>query len=220
MIEALSAFLRVLVQPAQVYPMIRERRPLLWPIVIVLVTTALAGAMLIPAIRETLARQIAERPDLPAEAAAFATTFGVWTAVVGGAVSSLIYILVTAGILALGMLFTSGSLPYRHALSLTLFAYAPLVLRSLILGGLVVAGALTDLRQAVTSAAVLLPPEQAGTVLYRVLNLIDPLEWWHVGLIAGGVQYVADANPRAAWTLAVISWLLLYGGVKLLAPAA
>jgi hypothetical protein len=104
-------------------------------------------------------------------------------------------------------------------LSLTLFAYVPLLVRGLLLGALVLSGAVTQVTAAATSAALLLSPESAGTLSYRLLSLLDPLEWWHVALLAGGVQAVAGTRPRAAWTLAVVVWVLLYASFKLLTPA-
>jgi hypothetical protein len=65
----------------------------------------------------------------------------------------------------------------------------------------------------------LLSPESAGTLSYRLLSLLDPLEWWHVALLAGGVRAVGGTRPRAAWTLAVVVWVLLYASFKLLTPA-
>lgn len=217
MLRSIGAVFRMLVQPAEVYPLIRERSPLAGPMLLVAAVGVLAAWMIVPNLQELARQQLALQPELPAEASAFAATATLWSALIGGAVGPIFYALLTAAILALGMLFTGGTLRYRQAFSLSLFAYAPLLLSTLLGSGMVMAGVVTNVTEAVTSAALVLGPEAAGTWPYRLLDLIAPFEWWHIGLLAGGVRHLADTSPRTAWALAVAVWLLLYASVTLIA---
>jgi hypothetical protein len=218
-LESFSTMFRVLTQPGEVYARVRDRSPVLWPMVLVGVAGLVSGLMLVPALENMLQEQLVVEPDLPAEAAEIGVRVGIWASVAGSAVGPLLSVVVTGGVLSFGSMLTGGSLPFRRALSLTLFAYVPLLVRGLLLGGLVLSGAVTQVTTAATSAALLLSPESAGTLSYRLLSLLDPLEWWHVALLAGGVRAVGGTRPRAAWTLAVVVWVLLYASFKLLTPA-
>lgn len=183
------------------------------------VVNLVAGALMAPAISDMVRNQVMSNADIPPEAAAVAQRVGLWTAILGQPVGTLVYALLAAAVLALGVLFAGSSLPYRTAFSLALFAWSPLLLGQLLTAGLVGAGVVADPRHAVTSAALLLPLDSAGTVVYRILNLVDPLEWWTVALLAGGVRRLGDTTARTAWLVATAAWLLLFAGLKLLAPA-
>ena len=219
MVAAVTGFVRILTSPEAVYDLVQERRPLLWPVVVISVAGIAAGVLMAPAMNDLIREQVLANPDMPPDAAALAQRVGLWTAIVGQPVGALIYALLAAAVLALGVLFTGSSLPYRTALSLVLFAWSPLLLRQLLVAALVGAGVVADLRHAVTSAALLLPPASAGTVAYRILNLVDPLEWWTVALLAGGVRRLGDTTSRTAWLVALVVWILLFAGFKLLARA-
>lgn len=217
MVQSLGAMLRVFVQPADVYSLIRERSPVLWPMLAVIAVGIVSGLVIAPNLQELARQQLASDPSLPAEAAAFTESLTLWSTIIGGGLGPVLYALFTAAIVALGMLFTGGRLSYRQALSLALFSYAPLLLSSLLSVGMLAAGLVNNITDAVTSAALILGPEAAGTWPYRILDLIAPFEWWHIGLLAGGIRYLGDTSSRTAWTIGLVVWLLMYASVKILA---
>jgi hypothetical protein len=68
-LESFSTMFRVLTQPGEVYARVRDRSPVLWPMVLVGVAGLVSGLMLVPALENMLQEQLVVEPDLPAEAA-------------------------------------------------------------------------------------------------------------------------------------------------------
>lgn len=219
MFRALSAMVRMLTQPAEVYPWIRDRSPVLWPMLIVMVIGALTGLAIVPATLELVRQGMAMQPELPEEAVAMAGKLVLMSTLLSSALVPILAALVTALILTLGMLFTGGALPYRQALSLTLCASGPLLLDSILKAGMITAGIVDGISGAITSAALILGPEAAGTWPYRLLDLVAPLEWWYIALLAGGVRSLGDTSSRTGWVIALVVWLLLFASLKLLVRA-
>jgi len=218
-LQSQGAVLRMPVLPGEVYPLIRERSPVLWPMVLVAAVGVVTGLVMLPALQEIAMRQVALDPNLPEEAAAMVGPITTISALIGGALGQIFRALIAAALMAVAVLFTGGRLPYRLALSLSLTAYGPVLLASLLVAVMTAAGVVEFPTGTETSAAMFLGREAAGTLLYRLLALIDPFEWWYIALLAGGIRALADTTPRAGWVIAVLVWLVLFGGPTLLATS-
>lgn len=213
----LGALFRILVAPRSVYPLVRQRAPIVEPLVFTLALHLVAGSLMAPALSRHALRTAEERLGIPSAGWEDAMAGFVAMGLTFGLLGVLGVLAGSAALLAVAGRAVGARLEFRQALSLVAFARVPMALGYLALAGLVAGGVLED-PTVTTNAASWFPGVDAGTTAYRVLSLVDPLEWWGLALVAGGVAAVAGTTRGRAWALTLLVWLLVDAGPTLLLP--
>ncbi|HHY37852.1 MAG TPA: hypothetical protein GX507_02880 [Clostridia bacterium] len=166
--------------------------------------------------------QISASSDLPPEAAGAALRFAKVSAVVGSAAGVLGFFLVGLVLGFIG-LFLGSPASLRQLFSLAGYSMTfPLLLQSAIRAVMVrVFPSLTP-QTVLTSAALLLPPESAGTFTYGLLSGLDLFGVWVLAVMVVGYSRLTGFSTKKAATVLITLWVaFLLGGAALstLAPA-
>ncbi|MBT9259037.1 MAG: YIP1 family protein [Clostridiales bacterium] len=203
----------MLVHPVEAYRIIEEKRPLFWPLVIIVLPGLAVLAVLLPQMQADLLQTVAPevQGEMGQEGTSYLGTVGIISGVIGLFVSVLVVTLLEAGVTALFLALGASAIPFRTLFSLSILSSAPSILQSLLQLLLLSLGLVTwkTLQISTNLAGLLdLDPAAASPWLYTLLVSLDPFTLWGLALFAGGLGFIGKVSPRARWTIAGLLWII------------
>lgn len=214
--SAWGRLIAVLTSPTRTFQSISARPTWVPPLVVLMVLTVAASAIVVQridfdeAIREAIARQGQEMSDEQIERfAGMQSKFGLGCSVIIPPVAYL----VTAAVLMAAFNLAGGTIKFKTSWVVTLHAMMPWAVATLLLVPVVLAQAEVDadLAQAnallASSAAAFAPPD-TGPVLLMLLSQLDLFSLWTGILLAIGYSIAAGVTRGKAAVTVVVLWLV------------
>ncbi len=130
------------------------------------------------------------------------------SAVAGAALSPVIFCLVAAGLLKLCNMFTGESTPYRQFFAVSVYAYLPMVIASVLGSILVFLTPAANLAEVSTSLYLLFPPGTTGFAA-GLARQIDPFYLWTVLLISMGGAAISRGKVKTYAMFMFGLWAIL-----------
>ena len=196
-------------------------RPGVAAMVLLLLSVSFVLALaILPQIKEFTLWTIQNDPNvanMPPEAMSVASTVAVVGTLLSSVLVPLIMWLIMAGLLTLFNAFTGDKAPFKTLFAITVYAYLPVMLGSIIKTVLIVTSPAQNLPMISTSLALLLPGDQMDR-LYMILMQVDPFFIWGVVLLAVGSSVAMKVAPVKTGAYLGALWLVYVLGVGLLTP--
>jgi hypothetical protein len=123
-----------------------------------------------------------------------------------------VWYVIVAGILLLGVRLFGGEGDFKQAFSVTLYAWIPYVILSIITAIVVVAKGSFDPMAAATivkSNPAFLVPMKEQFVLYSLLSMLDVFTFWVLGLLIVGFASVSKLSKGKTAAIVIPMWLVL-----------
>lgn len=206
----------VLFEPGKSFAYLREHPHIIAPYLTMSVASAVTGWLVAGRFAAAMLAAMPAGGQMPPGMAGGMATAVKAMSVLGAAVSPWIMGVVVAGVLALVGVFAGGEAGFKQIMSVAGYAYLPTsVIGGLVKGVLVAVSPAANPMQLMaraagaTSAAVFLPPEQFGTLTYKLASLLDPFALWSLALLVVGYAAVSRFKTSKAAALIVPIWLLL-----------
>lgn len=198
---------KVLTEPSAAFESLKAKPAAFQPYLILLLVAAVSGVLAYFKTIDLSMRQAAASGVSP-EVLGTMKTVGMVLAPVGAAVTTLVVSLVSAAVLLFLGTLLDGRASFKQMFSMVGYASIP----SGVIGGLVktamIATTPASAIQGVnTSAALLLPRSEFGTVLYQVLSLLDPFAIWTLVLTIIGYAVMAEFSNQKAAAVVIPLWL-------------
>ncbi|KJS17605.1 MAG: hypothetical protein VR69_04620 [Peptococcaceae bacterium BRH_c4b] len=174
----------------------------------------------IPKIKELTLWTLQNAPDaskIPAEAISIATTTAVVMALVGSVLGPLIMWLIMAGLLKLFNAFTGEKAPFKTLFAVTVYAYLPLMLASVIKTVLIMSSPAQNMYKVSTGLALLLPGDKIDR-FYMIMSQVDPFSLWGLVLLAVGSSVAMKVPAVKTGTYLGVLWVIFVLLAGLLTP--
>jgi len=206
----------VLTSPTATFERLRANRVFWVPMIVLIVLSAFAVWLQLPALVAELEKGIAET-NVPAEALQGVQIFAQVTGVVSAAFMVPVGAFITGLLLLLVNLIVRGEAQYMQLATVGLYAYVPAVISQLIIGILVrVTGATSVYDVALNLSAF--KTEKTG-FLFHFLTLVDPFAIWSLVLTIIGTAVMAQRPRKKVATWIVLGYVLMCLVVLLIAAA-
>lgn len=206
----------VLTSPRQTFADIVAHPRFTAGLVILCAMNLLVAFLILPKIRaftiwtiEQQAPQMAPGAAMAKEMAATGAAFGVVIASVFG---PLFFFLLMAALLFFFGYLVKNRAPFRALFAVSVFAYVPTTIASVIAGALIASRPAENLKDVTTSLAMFLPAGSEG-LLPRILSLIDPLGLWSLALVALGGAIACKTGFGKAAAYIFILWAIYVAAV-------
>ncbi|MEW6080900.1 MAG: YIP1 family protein [Bacillota bacterium] len=215
---ALKAVPGVMLDPRGTFGCLKETPFVLVPLLTLALVNCVYAIVTLPKIRELAMHQIELAGDaVPAEQVEIALKAITWGAPAGAIFTAVAIPLAIALALLLIGQFVEGDAPFRGLVSLVAYAQMPSLLKGLAVTVIGLATPAQEMQNITTSLALILPREQAGSTLYRLLSFVDPFVWWGLYvMIVGYAAFNSFTMKKSAKVIialylvyAVISFLLM-----------
>jgi hypothetical protein len=208
----------VLFSPVETFAEIARRPDVIAPLLLIVIVGYICTALMVPkldvnAITSAQAEQMRQKPNVTEEqvaqmeriTAASVKIFSWLGPLMGVAVYAII-----AGVLLLAFRLFGGEGTYPQAFSVTLYAWMPLVLFSIIMAVVVTAQGTFDPTTAATivkSNPAFLVDMKEQPVLFSLLSNFDVFTIWTLALFSVGFAAVAKTSKAKAATIVVSLWI-------------
>jgi len=210
----LGRLVRVLFSPGDVFNEQRDRPTFWWPFAILGVISVIVQTLQKPFQQRVQEIMMAQRGITAPPGAGT----GIVSLVVGSLVGALMFLIIlalTAGILYLLMAAFGGETTFKKMMTVAIFSAPLYVLQQVLVAvilhvrGLDAVHTIWDIIPAL-GADLLLPADaQVGAFLRVFLGQIGVLQIWGVAVTAVGLTVMAKVGKGAAWTAAIISFLVV-----------
>ena len=174
----------------------------------------------IPKMKEFTLWTLQNAPDaskIPAQAMSIATTTAVVMALVGSVLGPLIMWLIMSGLLKLFNAFTGEKAPFKTLFAVTVYAYLPLMLASVIKTVLIISSPAQNMTRVSTGLALLLPGDKIDR-FYMIMAQIDPFSLWGLVLLTVGSSVAMRVPILKTGAYLGILWVIFVLVTGLLTP--
>ena len=204
----------VLFSPDETFREIALRPDVLLPLVLTLILALVSGIVLAPrlqydSMKETMARA---NPNMSVDdinrAVKMAGAVGKVSAYASPVFILIIFALV-AGVLLLAFRLFGGEGTFKQAFSVTVYAWIPRVIQTIILTGVVLAKGSMDVNDVATivrSNPAFLVDMTEHPVLFSFLATFDVFTLWSVALLIIGFAYVSRFSKARSATIIISLW--------------
>lgn len=216
--NTLQRLVGAIAAPTRTFEEIARRPDVLWPLLIYFVLGILFVIAIVPRIDfETAMREEIEASGrkLPEEELDRTVRFTAGLAKAGFYASPLIGIAmyaIVAGVLLLTFRLIGGEGNYKQAFSATLYAWVPLVIKSVAMTAVVLARGTVDLPElnnvVLSNPGFLVDPKE-NAVLFAALSSLDLFTIWSLALFAIAFSYIARVSKAKAAAVIVSWWLVI-----------
>lgn len=189
-------------------------------VVLLLSINFILALPIIPKIKEYTLWNIQNNPavsNMPAQAISMAPTMAVVGTLFNAILGPLIMWLIMAGLLKLYNVFSGEKAPFKTLFAVTVYAYLPLMLASIIHTALIMTSPAQNMEKISTSLALLLPGDQMDR-LYLIMNQINPFFIWGLVLLAVGSSVVMKVPAVKTGTYVGVLWIIFVLIAGLLTP--
>lgn len=211
----------VLFAPADAFQEIVRRPDIMAPLLLIVVLSYAGAAILVPrldteALKEMQREQILKRSPGATEAdmerfgkiAEASMRVGQWI----GPLLGILFFAVAAGALLLGFRLMGGDGNYTQAFSVTLYAWAPLLLYSIVTAIVVLARGTFDPTSAATlvkSNPAFLVDMREQPVLYSLLSSLDVFSIWALILFTIGFAAMSRLSKGMSAAIVICLWVVM-----------
>ena len=216
--NSLQRFVGAIVAPTRTFASIVAKPDVLIPLIAYAVFALVTAMLILPHVDfETAMREQFEttQPNMKADdvdrmvniSAAFAKG-----AFYASPVTSVIIYLALAGIFLLAFRLAGADGDYKQALSVVLYAWVPMLIKSLATVIIVLARGevdLTQMQNVVMSNLGFLVDQKKQMVLYSLLSSIDVFTIWTLALMTIGFSYMAKRSRAFAGTIVFSLWAVV-----------
>ncbi|QZA32170.1 YIP1 family protein [Hydrogenibacillus sp. N12] len=217
-VPALRALGGMLASPGATFASFPARQPWFVPLLLFSLIGAVTAALVASVMANALAPQaadISQQAGLPAaeagNVAQFVRLLSLVTGTVVGFLSPFFYVFVTALVVWVLAMLLRQRLPFAQVFSLATYAYLPHVFGTLVLTGLVVAGAYDVMAMggALPTSLKVLFPEATGGFLAGLARRVELFGLWSTVLLGIGLAAATRRTSRWGIGVALAAWLLL-----------
>jgi hypothetical protein len=138
------------------------------------------------------------------------------TAVVGGALSPIIFCLLAALLLKLCNAFVGEKIPYRQFFAISVYAYLPMLIASMLTSIIISLTPAANFGEVSTGLYLFFPPGSTGFAA-SLARQIDPFYLWSIFLVSLGGAVLSQAKVKSYAIFMFGVWALFSVGSALLA---
>ena len=213
---ALKAVPGVMLDPRGTFGRLKETPFVLVPLLTLALVNCVYTIITLPKVKELAMQQIElAGGGVPAEQMEVALKAITWGAPAGAVLTAAAAPLAIALVLLLVGQFVEGDAPFRALVSLVAYAQMPSLLKGLAVTIISLGTPAQEMQNITTSLALILPREQAGSVIYRLLSFADPFSLWGLYLmVVGYAAFNSFAMKKSAKI--IIGLYLVYTVVSFL----
>ncbi len=215
----------VLMAPNETFASIARQPDWVVPLVIILVVALIGGILFAQRVdfatpmREAMEQRGNMQPDQIDRAIRMTTAF---TKVLSytAPVTSAIVLLIVAAINLLAFRLFGGEGDFRQAFSVTLYAWMPNVIKSIIVTAIIASRTVqaTDLPTLLRSNLAFLVTMKVHPMLFSLLSGFDVFSFWLLALLIIGFAYVAKFSKSKSAAIVISLWVVIRL-VALIGPA-
>lgn len=154
----------------------------------------------------------------PAHTVSMAATVAMVGTLVGAVLGPLIIWLIMAGLLKLFNAFTGENAPFKTLFAVTVYAYLPVMLASVIRAMLIMISPIQNIPKISTGLSMLLPGDHTGR-LYVLLSQIDPFTIWGLVLLAVGSSVAMKVPAVKTGIYVGVLWVIFVLIAALITPS-
>lgn len=215
-----SRFAGAMFSPGETFADIARRPDILWPMLLLVIFGYISTALILPRLdfetmtamqTEAMRKQQPNMSDADLERvqrfAAATTKVTMWVA----PVLSLLFYLLIAGVLLLAFRMMGGEGTFKQALSASLYAWAPMLLFSVIMLVVILARGAFDPTQSATlvkSNPAFLVDMKEQPVLFSLLSSFDVFTIWTVVLLIFGFAALSKMSRGRAAGIVISMWVV------------
>lgn len=204
-----AALVKVLTEPRITFEALREKPAILQPYLALVLVAMITALVTYARTAELVVAQLQASGQVTPEAINMMKTVQMFLAPVAAAVTTIVVSLISAAVLLFIGTLLDGKASFAQMFSMIGYASIP----SGVIGGLIKLAMIATTPPASvlyvsTSAAAFLPRAAFGTVLYRVLTLLDPFAIWSLVLVIVGYAAVARFSVKKSAAVVIPLWLV------------